>query len=173
MQAGKPLLPRLEALGRFLEDAVLAAILTAMIVLAAGQILLRNLFDIGFIWSDELLRMLVLWVAVAGAVAASRSDRHINIAVLDRWLPDRLAVPLALLIHLFTAAICALVTGYSFRFVATSKEFADVLLGNVPAWWLQSVLPLGFALITWRYLVFAAGDLRQMFTSGSTQESEP
>ena len=29
------------------------------------------------------------------------------------------------------------------------------MLGNVPAWLLQLVLPVGFALISWRYAVFA------------------
>ncbi len=71
------------------EDAVLVVILSGMILLAAGQIVLRNFFDIGFIWSDEALRMMVLWLAVAGAVAASRNDKHINIDVLDRFLPGR------------------------------------------------------------------------------------
>ena len=43
---------RLEAAGRMAEDAVLVVILTSMILLAAGQIVLRNFFDIGFIWGD-------------------------------------------------------------------------------------------------------------------------
>ena len=80
---------RLEKVGRAGEDAVLVIILTAMILLAASQIVLRNFFNFGFIWADEMLRMLVLWIAVAGAVAASRTDKHINISILDRFLPDR------------------------------------------------------------------------------------
>ena len=54
------ILSALEKAGKALEDAVLVLILSAMIALAAGQIFLRNLFDIGFFWSDELLRLLVL-----------------------------------------------------------------------------------------------------------------
>jgi TRAP-type C4-dicarboxylate transport system permease small subunit len=85
--------------GRLLEDAVLVSILSGMILLAAGQILLRNVFDVGFIWTDELLRMLVLWIALAGAVAASRADKQINIAVLDRLLSDKLAAISKILVH--------------------------------------------------------------------------
>ena len=33
----------------------------------------------------------------------------------------------------------------------------DVLLGGVPAWILQSVLPIGFALMAWRYALQALG----------------
>ena len=82
-------LGRLEWAGKLAEDALLVLILSTMVLLAAGQIILRNFLDVGFIWGDELLRMLVLWLAVAGALAASRSDKHISIDVLNRFLPER------------------------------------------------------------------------------------
>jgi TRAP-type C4-dicarboxylate transport system permease small subunit len=160
---GDSLLDRLDRAGRVAEDAVLVVLLTGMILLAAGQILLRNFFDIGFIWSDEALRMLVLWVAVAGAVAASRTDKHINIAVLDRFLPGGLRTVKDVLVHSFTAFITGLVTWHSLLFVRTSHEFGDVLLGSVPAWLLQAVLPVGFGLIAYRYALFVVRDLRRLF----------
>lgn len=168
MKGGNAPFSRLERAGRIAEDALLAVILGGMVVLAAGQIVLRNFFDIGFIWGDELLRLMVLWIAVAGAVAASRSDKHINVAILDRYLPDRLGRGVRTLVQLFTAIICGVVCWESARFVATSREFGDVLLGGVPAWMLQAVLPAGFGLIAWRYLVFAARSAAETLTGRST-----
>jgi TRAP-type C4-dicarboxylate transport system permease small subunit len=138
-----------------------------MILLAAGQLVARNFFDFGFIWSDELLRMLVLWIAVAGAVAASRTDKHINIAILDRFLPPRLKDIVKIIIDLFTAGICAVVTWYSINFVRTSYEYGDVLLGDVPAWILQLVMPVGFGLISWRYTLFFLKRLAVQFRGGA------
>lgn len=154
---------RLERAGRVAEDAVLVMILSGMIVLAFGQIVLRNFLDIAFIWSDEALRLMVLWLAVAGAVAASRGDRHINIAVLDRFLRGRASRLKDAVIHAFTAAISGIVAWHGLLFVLTSHEFGDVLLGGVPAWLLQAVLPVGFALIAYRYGLFTARDLRGLF----------
>lgn len=162
MSSGSNLFTRLERAGRAAEDAVLVVILTGMILLAAGQIVLRNFLDIGFIWSDEALRMMVLWVAVAGAVAASRSDKHINIDVLDRFLPGRVKTLKDILIHAFTAAICGVVTWHSVLFVRTSYEYEDLLLGGVPAWILQVVLPVGFGLMAYRYTLFVGRDLRRL-----------
>jgi TRAP-type C4-dicarboxylate transport system permease small subunit len=153
---------RLEAAGRMAEDAVLVVILSGMIVLASGQIVLRNFFDIGFIWSDEALRLMVLWLAVAGAVAASRDDKHINVEVLDRFLPGRVKTLKDALIHGFTAGICGVVAWHSFLFVRMSHEFGDVLLGGIPAWLLQAILPVGFGLIAYRYTLFVARDLRRL-----------
>ncbi len=134
-----------------------------MVVLAAAQILLRAAFDIGFFWTDELLRLMVLWIAVGGAVAASRADKHINIAVLDHYVSGRLLAAVQALSRLFTAAICIAVTVFSIEFVSTSREYGDVLLGGVPAWWLQAILPAGFALMAWRYLVFGFGSIVSAF----------
>jgi len=156
----------LEKAGRTAEDAVLVLILSGMILLAASQIILRNFFGFGFIWADELLRMLVLWIAVAGAVAASRTDKHINIAVLDRFLPDKIGLVVKVIVDLFTAAVCLVVTWYSINFVQTSYEYQDVLMGNVPAWILQLVMPVGFGLISWRYLLFALKRLPSLLRAG-------
>ena len=164
----KQILGSLERAGKIGEDAILVLILTTMILLAAGQIVLRNLFDTGLPWGDEMLRMLVLWLAVAGAVAASRSDKHITIDVLNRFLPERVALVVKVVVHLFTAAVCGVVAWHSLAFVQTSREFEDVLLGGVPAWILQAVLPLGFGLIAWRYSLFTARELAGLFSKGDS-----
>lgn len=166
MSRWQAVLAGLETAGRRAEDAVLVLILGSMIILAASQIVLRNFFGFGFIWADELLRMLVLWIAVAGAVAASRTDKHINIAVLDRFLPEKLKAIVKILVDLFTAGICIVITWHSVRFVQTSYEYGDLLLDKVPAWILQSVLPLGFGLIAWRYLLFSLRQLPKLFARG-------
>ena len=160
---------RLEKAGQAGEDAVLAIVLTAMILLAAAQIVMRNLFNFGFIWTDEMLRMLVLWIAVAGAVAASRTDKHINIAILNRFLPDKIKLLVKIIVHIFTAAVCGVVTWYSVQFVQTSHEFGDILMGSIPAWWLQLILPVGFGLICYRYSLFAIQELLRLARGGREQ----
>lgn len=147
-------------LGRWLEDAVLVLLLAGMIGLAATQILLRNVFDSGLVWADELLRILVLWVGLAGALAASRDRNQIRIDVLSRFLSDRARLVVQCLTDFFTASVCLVIAWHSLVFVRGSLEFGDTLLGNLPAWWFQVVLPAGFFLIGWRYLVHAVSDLR-------------
>ena len=154
--SNEPSLGKFERLGKALEDAILVLLLAGMILLAMGQIILRNVFDLGFIWTDELLRLLVLWLAVAGAVAASRDNRHISLAILDRFLPQWAQDLVKMLTHVFTASVCGLIAWFSLDFVQTSREFGDVLLGHLPAWALQSVMPIGFALIAYRYTLLAA-----------------
>lgn len=156
----------LDALGKAgaaAESALLVILLLSMIGLATAQIVLRNFFDIGFYWSDQVLRTLVLWIALAGAVAASRTDKHISINLLDnlgRPLLSRLA---KLVVHLFSAGICALVAWHSLQFALTSREYGDVAMAGIPAWMLQMVLPVGFGLIAYRYTLFFFVDILALF----------
>lgn len=149
-------LERCEQVGRLLENSLLMLMLGAMIGLGAMQIVQRNLFGTAFVWSDELLRILVLWLALAGAVAASRDDKHISIDILSRILSEKNRLLLRLVLDLFTTVVCSLLAWHSARFVLVEKEFGATLLGGLPAWPFQVIIPIAFLLIAWRYGVFLA-----------------
>jgi TRAP-type C4-dicarboxylate transport system permease small subunit len=161
---------RLEKVGTYAEDAVLLIILICMILLAGTQIFLRNFFDYSLFWGDEMLRMMVLWLTVAGGLAASRMDKHISIEVLDRFLPGGVQLAVKIIIDLFTASVCALFTWHSARFVMDSYEFGDTLMNNTPAWMLQIILPVGFGLMAYRHLILAIK--RPFSLSGTSSGSD-
>ena len=146
---------RLEKAGTHAEDALLLVILISMILLAGTQIFLRNILDTSLYWGDEMLRLMVLWLTIAGGLAASRMDKHISIAVVDRFLPVTAQRVTKVIIDLFTAGICALFAWHSARFVMGSYEFGDTLMRNIPAWTMQIVLPIGFSLMAFRHLILA------------------
>jgi TRAP-type C4-dicarboxylate transport system permease small subunit len=148
----------LERAGRLvarIEDGLLALLLTGVIGLAFVQIALRNLADISFSWADPLLRVTVLWLALVGAIAATRDDNHIRIDLLARWLPVSLARPLKRLTDLFSALVCALIAWHALQFVQMERLDGTIAFSNIPAWVLQLIMPLGFALIALRFLVNA------------------
>jgi TRAP-type C4-dicarboxylate transport system permease small subunit len=138
-----------------IEDALLVLVLGAMIALAGTQILLRNLWGTGFAWTDPLLRLLVLWVGLLGAMAATRAGRHIDIDVLSRLLPERLRRPCRRLTDLFTSLVCALLAYHAGRFVWADWSAGTLAFATVPAWAGELILPLGFAVMTARFLLAA------------------
>lgn len=156
------ILTRADQAGQFIENTALVVVLTAMILLASSQIFLRNVMDSGFAWADEALRLMVLWVAMLGAVAASRENRHIAIDALSRILPPGLRVWADLIVRAFTATVAFVLAWYSWVFVSESREFEDLLLGDLPAWWFQAILPAGFLLIGYRYAVWFLRSIRQL-----------
>lgn len=143
-----------------IEDATLALLLGAMILLAPLQIFLRNFFDAGIAWADPLLRVLVLWVGLLGALAASRGHRHITIDVFSRLLNERAQRGVRALTDVFTAVVAGLVAFHGGRFVATELEFGSIAFAGLPAWIFQAIIPVCFGLIALRYLLHFAADLR-------------
>ncbi|MFT6012233.1 MAG: TRAP-type C4-dicarboxylate transport system permease small subunit, partial [Candidatus Azotimanducaceae bacterium] len=71
-----------------LEDSLLVFSLLAMLLIALGQIVLRNGFDSGVLWAESFARILVLWVAMLGAMVATRENNHISIDAVSRYLPN-------------------------------------------------------------------------------------
>lgn len=148
-----------QQLGRRLETGVLVLLLCSMIGLATTQIVLRNIFESGLVWADPLLRIMVLWLAVVGGLAASRDQRHISIDVLTRFLKPRNAAVAAVTVSLVVALVCAMVSASSFVMVKEAYDYKDVGLLGLPAWVFQAILPVGFALMAWRYLCHAGRNL--------------
>ena len=60
-----------------------------------------------------------------------------------------------------------MLTWYAWEFVADSLEYEDQLLGGLPAWWFQLVMPVAFFLIAYRYLLWCGKRLREFFTGGN------
>lgn len=149
----KEFLEKLDSIGRWIENILLFALLGGMIVLAFGQIVLRNGFDSGISWADPVLRILVLWVGMLGAVAASRENRHIKIDILERLLPLRFRRWSEMVIASFTVVVCSLLAWHTFRFVQDEFQYSDFEIAGIPVWLWQSIMPIGFGLIAWRYLV--------------------
>jgi TRAP-type C4-dicarboxylate transport system permease small subunit len=116
---------------------------------------LRNVFSLGFAWGDGLARLAVLWLALLGALAASRDGRHITMGALARWLPQRLQTVAVVAADLFAAAVSGALAWYSWAFVYDSLQFGDVLLEDIPAWWLQAIMPIAFALMTCSFVLQA------------------
>ena len=155
MSRSTSILSKLEKAGTYAEDTLLLIILISMILLAGTQIFLRNFFDTNIFWGDEMLRLMVLWLTIAGGLAASRMDKHISIELLERFLPKSGQLLVKIVVDLFTASICGLFAWHSARFVMDSYAFGDTLMKNTPAWMLQIILPVGFGLMAYRHLILA------------------
>ena len=136
-----------------LETALLILLLAGMIILSGGQILLRNLFDSGISWSDPLLRVLVLWVGMFGAMIATQQDRHIRIDLLSRYLPKPWRRYTNRINHLFSAVVCALLAWHSGRFVYYEWQDGATLIGDLPSWVAEAVIPFGFGVMALRFAI--------------------
>ncbi len=140
-----------------IENALLALLVLILVVLAGAQIVLRDFFDTGLSWADPLMRSLVLWTGMLGALAAVRDDKHIALDVLQRFLSPKAQRAARIVTLGFTAMVCAVMAYYSYSLVAIDlAETAQAgAVSNVPAWLPESILPIAFGLMAVRFAVRA------------------
>jgi len=139
------------------ENAILVVLFSGLMSLAVLKIVMRVFFSSGFIWSDELQKLIVLWITLAAAVAASRSNGHLKIDVVSHFVPPRLARFPGVVVNGFASAICALLAWQSWRYVQLTREFGDTVVTglDIPAWWGYGIMPVAFALMAYRFLLAA------------------
>lgn len=147
------ILGRLARVTAAIEDGLLVMLLSAMIVLAGSQIVLRNFWDAGLFWADPLLRVSVLWVGLLGAMAATRDDNHITVDILSRVLSERARSAGRVITDLFTSAVCGLLAYHGARMVRMDYEAGLLAFAAVPAWACELIIPIGFGVIAVRFLL--------------------
>ena len=133
------------------EDGLLVIILSSMILFAVYQIISRNLLGEGIVWIDPLLRTLVLWVGLSGAVVATRTDNHIRIDVFAKYFPPQILKYIQRMVYLFTISICLLIAWHAARFVYSEYEYQTIAFSGIPAWVTALIIPVSFSLIAIRY----------------------
>ena len=153
-----------------IEDGLLVLILSSMIILAIYQIFSRNILSEGVVWIDPLLRTLVLWVGLSGAVVATRTDKHIKIDVFAKYIPVKLQPLIKRFVYLFTLLVCLLISWHAARFVISEYEYGTIAFSGIPAWSTAIIIPVSFCLIAFRYglLLFTPQSQLAKFT---TEES--
>lgn len=140
-----------------IERALLVVMLTAMIVLAFTQIILRDFFSTSFLWADPLLRHLVLWTGFFGAGIAAREERHIHLDFVNRLFSSRAAHVVRIFVSLFAAITCAFLTNAAWTFLLSEKDAGDELFNahgiSFQTWWFQTIIPAGFVLLAIHFLI--------------------
>jgi len=135
------------------EVGFVAFMLVTLVFLGCAQIFLRNAFHSGWLWADPLMRHIVLWLGALGAALASARMRHISVDALSRLLPES-ALPLRrLIVYGLTALVAYTLTVATVRLVVDERGFGEIAFFGVRTWVLQVILPVAFAMITYRTLL--------------------
>jgi TRAP-type C4-dicarboxylate transport system permease small subunit len=137
---------------RLAEDSLLTVLVALLVLMAGLQIVLRLFFETGIAWADALLRTLVLWTAMFGAMTAAREDKHLAVDALSRFLPRSALRFTRSVTHGIAAAICAALAWYSFKLVELEFGGGAKAFGEVPSWIAESIMPIAFTVMGLRFV---------------------
>lgn len=130
----------------------------ALVLVMAGNVLLRYMFRTGSVWSQELEWHLMAPICLFGMSYALRHGEHVRVDVLFARFSDRtktaidlLSAVLAILIALAVIHLSATYVGQSWRIDETSAN-----PGGIPGRYaLKALIPVGFALLALQSLAQA------------------
>lgn len=154
------------------EDSLLVFMLLTMILIAFAQIILRNFFDGGIVWGDSLVRVLVIWVALAGAMVAGRKNAHISIDLLSPWLHGGFLRFTRSISALFTAVVCGIMLYYSLEFVESERLDGSIAFAGISTWVCESIIPIAFAVLTLRFTLSFFLALTQTAVSNNPSDND-
>ena len=136
-----------------LEDGVLITLTLGLLGLAVAQIVMRNGFDSGIYWIDPALRAMVFWLALVGAMIATREKGHIAIDAVLYYLSEGLRNWVTRFVSLLGAVICLIAAWYALDFVRDEMEYGGDAFAQIPAWWVESIMPIALGVIGLRLLI--------------------
>ena len=148
-------LDSMDRAGRLAENTALVVLLGTMIGVSVFQIINRQLLDGSFSlsWADELVKIIVLWLAMVGSVAAARDNKHIRIDLITHVLSGPVVAWAKVIVDLFATAVCAVISWSAYRLIREEMSWGDTIFTDVPLWPLHAIVPLAFLLLSYQFLV--------------------
>ena len=137
-----------------LEEGAMAFLLAFMTLLTFFQVVLRYAFNSGWVWSLEATTYAFAALVLVGMSYGVRTKSHIAVDLVTRRLPPTLRHVAAIVAVVLCLLYCGMMLYGSGIFVqrlaALGNEARDI---PVAKWVLTLVMPLGFALLSYRFLV--------------------
>ena len=167
-----PVLSKIQSILESMEKWIIVLLLSVMILFSFLQVILRDFFSTGFLWGDILLRHMVLWVGFFGACIAVKREKHFAIDIIRKKFAGKIKIIINIAIDIFILSCLFFLCGAALKFFKDDYTSKSVLFSinkiPVPAFWLDSIIPLGFILLFIHYFLKSAENLL-IFFSGKKQ----
>lgn len=99
----------LRLLSRFVEGLVILGA-TVIVTIVTIEVVLRYIFGLSLIFTEELARYLMVWIVFLGGALAVKDDSHIRINVLVQRLSPRLGRLVRITAHGLTMLLLVVLT---------------------------------------------------------------
>ena len=136
-----------------IEKIFLVIGVSVMILVVFFDIILRELFDGGFIWAKELAAFLMIWVGFVGASLAAKENKHIVVGIPEKLFPKKVLPYVSLFASVIIFTVTILIAYLGFNYVLETKEFGETsLVLNIPLWIVQIIIPASLVIIAFRFI---------------------
>ena len=136
----------------YLEEGLIMVLMAAMTLITFMQVIARYVFNYSYVWALELTGVLFAWLIFIGMSYGVRVGAHIGVDLVVRSLGARAARIVGSLAAVLCIVYALIVTWGGYQYVAKMYD-VGILMQDMPVqqWIPRLVLPLGFALLAFRF----------------------
>jgi C4-dicarboxylate transporter DctQ subunit len=135
------------------EEILISLFLGLSTLLVFSQVVARYVFNTGIIWAPELVEYLFLWSVMIGASYGVKQGVHLGVDILVTKFGPVVHRWVVLMAVFLSICFSAGMTYLSFFYVRENYRMGLMSVDmGIPKWLPNLALPVGFALITIRFL---------------------
>ncbi|EGU60413.1 TRAP-type transporter small permease [Vibrio nigripulchritudo ATCC 27043] len=141
----------LRKITRNIEEIITVPLMLVLLVVLSWQIGTRWLLDDPSLWSEELARVLFMYMALIGCAIAIKNSSHVNITFFSHKLPlkARLILVLSLELAVLVSIFAIIYLGYQH---VQRTAFFELITLEISSKWMNYSLPLGGVFMVVRQL---------------------
>ena len=135
------------------EEAVISLLLVATTLLVFADVVMRFIFNSGFLWSQELTLNLSAWFVLFGVSYGLKVGAHIGVDAFIKKMTPLVQRILSTVAVVLSLVYCALFIYGSWVYLAKMRKI-HIELDDIPVqlWIAQSILVIGLVLLSIRLL---------------------
>ena len=114
-----------------------------MAFLVILSVILRYVFNLAYVWTEELILLLFITTTYFGVILCVKEDEHIDIAFLREILPERAGLILKVFIGLICIVVQLALAYISLEWI--QKTGSSILIGlKIPYYFVYAMFPISF-----------------------------
>lgn len=156
-----------------IEEIITVPLMAILLLVLTWQIGTRWLLDDPSLWSEELARVLFMYMSLIGCALAIKTGSHVKITFFSDKLPNKIRFSLALALELAVLVSIFAIIYLGYQHVQRTAFFELITL-EISSKWMNYSLPLAGLFMVARQLekmVQLLCEFRQTTVSASNQPS--
>ena len=127
--------------------AVLVILLLSMIGVLVAHIWFRYVLNNSLTWSEELMKILLVWFGMLSVSVLAVRREHVAIVVFKEHMPKKTSAFLTKFSQILTVVICIVMVVVGFQYMITSGMRLTPAL-RISYGWAYAAIPVSFILVT-------------------------
>lgn len=126
---------------------LLILVLVSMVVILMAHIIFRYVLNDSLTWSEELLKIMLVWFGMMSVAVLAARREHVAIVVFKEHMPKKVQNFLTKLTQLIIVGICILMVVIGIQY-CTKAGFRLTPALRIPYAWAYAAIPVAFVPVT-------------------------